>query len=125
MRSAAAARARSVGISPDSIRATSSSRSWSVRVATLVTVRPLLWFLPTRKWASAKPAICGLQQDGAAVRAAMVDVEACHEAFSKQVGKQTLCRGRLGHVKASCLVGRSCRNAFLPRGGFSFSRIHE
>jgi hypothetical protein len=73
----------------------------------------------------AKSAIRGLQQDGAAVRAAVVDVEAGHKALSEKVGEQTLCRGRLGHVKAFCVVGRLCRNAFLPRGGFSFVRFRE
>ena len=48
-----------------------------------------------------KPVLGGFQQDPAAVRAAVVDVEAGDDGLGEKIGEQTLCRGRIGHAKAS------------------------
>jgi hypothetical protein len=71
-----------------------------------------------------QPPIGGLQQQCPAVRAAVLLVEPDnHGPVDKIREQQTLCRGRLGHAKASVVVETLCGNSFLPRGGFSFAYV--
>jgi len=70
-----------------------------------------------------KSAIRGFQQDGAAVRAAVVNIEAGHKALSEQVGEQTLCRGRAEHAKASGVVRSLSVTAFYHTGAFRLSKL--
>jgi hypothetical protein len=72
------------------------------------------------------PSIRRLQQDRAAIRAGVFLIEASRQRAIEQLGKKkTGCRGRLGHAKASCVVGVGVNNRFLPRGGFCLFNDRE
>jgi hypothetical protein len=74
----------------------------------------------------AQPAVHRLEQYRAAVRAAVMQVEADVETFAEEIREQkTLCRGRIVHAKASCVAESLFGNCFLPRGGFSFVYFRE
>ena len=68
-------------------------------------------------------AIRSLEQQRTAVGTGVLLVELGDNGLVKKIGKQTLCRGMLGHVKASDVVQSLSATAFYHAGAFPLSEL--